>query len=126
MVGDGGLVVGAPDLNIFVGGDFEGEGFVEDDDGAGDSEVMRAPELAGSFGLVDGEAGVVLEGVADGEGADGEVLLLEVAVEGGFAADGGGHVDGVGGGRVDAGAVGLVNADELDGGGFVGGGVAES
>jgi hypothetical protein len=125
VVGDGGLVVGAPDLDIFVGGDFEGEGLVENDDGAGNGEMMGAPELAGGFGLVDGEAGLVLEGVADGERANGEVLLLEVAVERGFAADGGGHVHGVGGWRVDGGAVGLVDADELDGGGFVGGGVAE-
>jgi hypothetical protein len=125
VLGDSGFVVGAPDLDIFVGRDFEGEGLVANDDGAGNGEVMRSPELGGSFGLIDGEAGFVLEGVADGERADREVLLLEIAVERGFAGDSGGHVHRVGGRRVDSGAVGLVDADDLDGGGFVGGGVAE-
>ena len=123
--GDGGVVVGAPDLDVFVGGNFEGEDFGRDDVGAGRGEMVGSPELARGFGLVDGDEEIVLEGVADGEGANGDVLLFEVAVEGSFAGDGGGHVDGVGGGRVDGRAVGLVDADELDGGGFVGGGVAE-
>ena len=53
------------------------------------------------------------------------MLLLEVAVEGSFAGDGSGHVDGVGGGGFDDRAAGFVDADEGDGGGFAVGGVGE-
>ena len=125
MQGDGGGVVGAPDLDVFIGGSFEGEGFSKDDEGAGRGEVVRAPELARSFRFVDGDEEIVLEGVTDGEGTDGDVFFFEVAVEGSFAGDGGGHVDGIGGRRINGGAVELVDADELDGGGFVSGSVAE-
>ena len=69
LVGDGGLVVGAPDLDVFVFGDLEGEDLGEGDDGAGRDEVGRSPELAGGLGLVDDGIELVVERVGRRRGS---------------------------------------------------------
>ena len=85
---DGGFVVGAPDLEVAVFGDVELDGLGADDGaGGGEEEAVAAPEVAGGFGLGADDAEFVLEEVAGLEAADGDLLLLEVAVEGGLAGD---------------------------------------
>ncbi len=112
---DGGFVVGAPDLDVEI------FGYVELDDlgtsdGAeeGKEEAVSAPEVAGGFGLGADDAEFVLEDVAGLKAADGDLGLLEVAVEGSFAGDGVGLLLGVGGGSGDDGAVGVADADVVD------------
>ena len=70
--------------------------------------------MAGSFWLGADDAEVVLEEVAGLEAADGDLLLLEVAVEGGFSGNVGGEFLGIGGGCGDDGAVGVVDSDVVD------------
>ena len=85
-----------------------------DDAGGGEEEAFGSPEVAGSFRLGADDADLVVEEVSGLEAADGDLLLLEVAVEGGFAGDFGGDFLGVGGGGGDDGAVGVVDADVVD------------
>ena len=73
--GDDGLVLGAPDLDVLVFGDAKLDGLVENDlIGAAVAEALGSPELTGSFGLGTDDAGLVLDGVADTEVADGDLL----------------------------------------------------
>ena len=76
--------------------------------------MFGAPEVAGGFGLGADDAEFVLEEVAGLEAANGDLFLLEVAVEGGFAGDFGGKLLGVGGGGGNDGAVGVADADVVD------------
>jgi len=68
-------VLGAPDLDVLVFGDAKLDGLVENDlIGAAVAEALGSPELTGSFGLGTDDAGLVLDGVADTEVADGDLL----------------------------------------------------
>jgi hypothetical protein len=114
-VGESGFVVGAPDLDVGVFGDVELDAFrAHDDAGGGEEEAFAAPEVAGDFWLGADDADLVLEEIAGLEAADGDLLLLDVAIEGGFAGDFGGELLGVGGRGGDDGAVGVVDADVVD------------
>ena len=81
---------------------------------AGSREAFLAPELAGGFGVGADDAGLPLEGVADAEAADRNLLLLEVGVEGRFAGDLGGLLDGLREWRFDNRAVAAAHADVME------------
>jgi hypothetical protein len=125
--GDGGFEFGAPDVGVGVLGDVELDDFGEDDGGGrGGEEVFFAPEVVGGFGFGADDVEAVFEVVAFLEAADGDLLFLEIAVEGGFAGDGGGELLGVGGGGGKEGAVGASDADVVDDDVLGGGGKGEA
>ncbi len=113
--GEGGFVLWTPDLDEGGLGDVEFDGFGEDDgSGRGEVEAFAAPEVSGGLGLGANDAEFVFEVVAGLEAANGNLLLLEVAVEGSLTSDLGGEFLGVGGWGGDDGAVGVANADVVD------------
>ncbi len=80
---DAGCGVG-PDGDFGGGGDAQLRVLVEDDGVAEEDEA--APELVGRFGFEANAVRLPLYRVANAQTLDGQLLLLEVAVEGGFAA----------------------------------------
>ena len=101
LIVDGRLVVGAPNLNVLIRRDFKCEHFGKHHHRAWRGEMIGTPELAGCFSLVDDRVYLVLQRVAAGKGADGQVLLFEVAVKRGLAGYGCRQIHGIGNGRVD-------------------------
>ena len=77
-----GFVGGAEHGDFAAGGVAQLDGFVEGD-GFG-LEVERVPELPGRFGLAHVDDDLVLDAVADGERADGDLELALIAVERGL------------------------------------------
>ena len=97
-VGDGGGVVGAPDLDVAGGGEANLDALFQSDGPADWSdEIFPAPEVVGSFGLGANDVDLVLKTVAGSERADGDLFFLEIGVERSFAGDGRGLFLRVGG-----------------------------
>jgi hypothetical protein len=68
----------APDVDGDTNWDAEFKGLGENDCVFG--KALLTPKLTRCLGLCGGDAGLPLEGVADAQAADGELLLFEIAI----------------------------------------------